>query len=392
MPDQIIDLAFPVAGIDLTTEFELQPAGTTPVAINVRAIDPATQRTRGAARCGVSRYVPEKVGGLTGLIQHLNIIVDPTPDWTLAAQEDADVGPTADGGDGSGILDSSDNPDPNNERNRGRYFRSGGSGIRPRKQIPRARHTSTSAIAFVQKKTINVIASVAPAGPARTDHITFNAPVKADSLIVVCAYSANAATVAVSDDRSGGSNTYTVAKELNNGDVLMNMSWARATDAATLTIAVDWFRLPRPFASLIEIFEYSGVFTGGGNAPVEDTAQVTTTLSGFPTGDFTVTMPDLNTSGAPPGRLVLAMWDINLLSPLGGNATCGPSNNPSTGFIIRGQISDTLGPFAVPSDYLFVTEGLPITTGNVGPTLSFTLDGSDFQLYCNAIGASFKRT
>ena len=108
--------------MNITTEFELQPVGTSPLAINVRGIEPGTQRNRGGARPGVSRYVNDRPGGLTSLIQHLNIIVDPTVDATLAVQDDIT----------GTVIDPSDG-----DRNRGRYIRKGGSGIQPKRGVPR---------------------------------------------------------------------------------------------------------------------------------------------------------------------------------------------------------------------------------------------------------------
>jgi len=42
--DQVLPIYFPVNGIDLSTEFELQLAQTTPVGFNVRGYEPSTSR------------------------------------------------------------------------------------------------------------------------------------------------------------------------------------------------------------------------------------------------------------------------------------------------------------------------------------------------------------
>ncbi len=121
-PDQPIDLPFPIGGVDVTTEFELQPVRTCPIAINVRAIEPGTQRNRGGSRPGISRYINDRPGGLSSLIQHLNIVVDPTVAATGAQDETNQIGPIPDGGNGTGILNPSNNPDPSNPRNNGNDY------------------------------------------------------------------------------------------------------------------------------------------------------------------------------------------------------------------------------------------------------------------------------
>lgn len=129
-PDQELELVFPLQGMDITTEFELQPPGTTVFAQNVRSIEPGQQRNRGGARCGIRKYVDQKLG-LHSLIQHINIIVDPTVDATLSVDEDIRRFE-----DGTGI------PDPGSVINGSttRYVRKGGSGVQPkrRKDPPKA--------------------------------------------------------------------------------------------------------------------------------------------------------------------------------------------------------------------------------------------------------------
>ncbi len=89
--ESLADLEFPLGGIDVSTEFQEQPPGTTPVAVNVRATDPATLRERGGSRMGIDHYVPQVPAG-AHLIQHLNVIVDPQatrlPQNTLTPEPD----------------------------------------------------------------------------------------------------------------------------------------------------------------------------------------------------------------------------------------------------------------------------------------------------------------
>lgn len=77
---------FPKAGLDLSQAFWNQPnknigpgksdyARSTAQAINVRAFEPATNRARGAARPGLSRYIPVTPGNALFITQELTVLV-----------------------------------------------------------------------------------------------------------------------------------------------------------------------------------------------------------------------------------------------------------------------------------------------------------------------------
>jgi hypothetical protein len=85
--DVQVDLSFPDKGLDRSTEYQLQPAQTTPDGTNVRAAGPEDFRQRGGSRAGLSRYIDQRVGGLDSVIQHLNVIVDPTSPAVLGSFE-----------------------------------------------------------------------------------------------------------------------------------------------------------------------------------------------------------------------------------------------------------------------------------------------------------------
>ncbi len=88
-----IPLNFPLNGIDVVREFQLQPPGTTADALNVRSRDAIARRNRGGSRPGFSKYIAQQIPEGAKTIQHLNYIVDPTtaalpqnfvtplPDW-----------------------------------------------------------------------------------------------------------------------------------------------------------------------------------------------------------------------------------------------------------------------------------------------------------------------
>lgn len=80
MPDnsKLVNLEFPDGGIDVSGEFQEQPPGTTPEAVNVRGVNPDTLRERGGSRAGLIKYIPGPLFTGADLIQHLNVIVDPT--------------------------------------------------------------------------------------------------------------------------------------------------------------------------------------------------------------------------------------------------------------------------------------------------------------------------
>lgn len=78
--EQLADFEFPLGGINLLTEFQEQPPGTTPISINCRGINPDSLRARGGSRAGLSKYITDVIPAdatQTLQIQHLAVIVDP---------------------------------------------------------------------------------------------------------------------------------------------------------------------------------------------------------------------------------------------------------------------------------------------------------------------------
>lgn len=129
------EMLFPANGVDLSTEFELQNPLTTPAGVNVRAYEALSQRGRGGSRAGLSQYIPQTVGGLGSVVQHLNILVDPTV-AALPGNDDpynqVDVpGGVPDPSDGGGT-----------DRNPGWWTRDGGTGRQPNRRVP-ARSAAT---------------------------------------------------------------------------------------------------------------------------------------------------------------------------------------------------------------------------------------------------------
>lgn len=81
--DHYVDVHFPTAGIDLSHAFVLQPprqtsqdkwARTTPFGLNVRGFDPVSNRERGGARCGLSKYIAGPTVA-EWVVQEINVVV-----------------------------------------------------------------------------------------------------------------------------------------------------------------------------------------------------------------------------------------------------------------------------------------------------------------------------
>ncbi len=78
--EKLQTIEFPMGGLNLLTEFQEQPPGTTADCENVRSTNPDSLRERGGSRSGIIRWSPYRIPANTDLsmvIQHLNIIVDP---------------------------------------------------------------------------------------------------------------------------------------------------------------------------------------------------------------------------------------------------------------------------------------------------------------------------
>ena len=76
--EQPVNMQFPVRGIDLSSGYNSQAPGTTPIGQNVRAFDAGTLRMRGGNRPGLTPFLGAgstfQVSG-TNLVQHVASIV-----------------------------------------------------------------------------------------------------------------------------------------------------------------------------------------------------------------------------------------------------------------------------------------------------------------------------
>lgn len=130
--DREIEVLFPLAGINVATEFGRQPKATTPVGENVRAFDVLAKRGRGGSRPGLTKYLPPQLPSGHHVVQHLTVVVDPQEPGLLT-DDDVDGGSPY-----PEVLDPSTNNNAAGygDRNPGRYVRVGGSGK------PQNRHAS----------------------------------------------------------------------------------------------------------------------------------------------------------------------------------------------------------------------------------------------------------
>lgn len=113
--EQEFGAVFPVAGLDVTSEFARQPADTTADAVNVASFDTLADRCRGGSREGLNKFNPDRVVDAT-MVQHLCVLVDPQ---SPALRTDGDAG---------GAIADTSTVNPAINRVAGRFVRPGGSG------------------------------------------------------------------------------------------------------------------------------------------------------------------------------------------------------------------------------------------------------------------------
>lgn len=352
-----LPLPFPLRGVDVSTEYELQPELTAPEAANVRGVEPATARERGGSRPGLSRWIDARVGDTEAMIQCLDAVVTADADALLVA-------PGNGGGDGGDdwIPDPSTNneitngaddindpdydPDEPGMRNPGpRFVPDGGSGVQPDPHTPSGRDEGAGeehGWVFVQKKTLSTTFSL---GASRTDQVTLDSATLRHQLIVVLYSTAGdddgvsnyQPGIAVSDSLG---NTYTVARDeyytpfADQAGVTAHIAWARNETGGACTVSVQNTNTnpggtTTSSADLI-VLEYRGMETStpadgatgaGGNMPNDGTAP-TGTMSG----------------GAVPitgsTRLVVGLFHGDFLSP-------HPTYTPAAGWTVRHNAAST---------------------------------------------------
>lgn len=84
----IIELLFPLGGIDVAGPYSKQRPLTTPLAVNVRGDDIFLSRGRGGSRPGINKFITEQVPEGPELLQFLGQVVVHDGDYLLTAFED----------------------------------------------------------------------------------------------------------------------------------------------------------------------------------------------------------------------------------------------------------------------------------------------------------------
>jgi hypothetical protein len=282
-----LPLPFPLRGIDVSTEYELQPELTAPEASNVRGVEPATARERGGSRPGLSRWIDARVNATEAMIQCLDVVATADADALLVA-------PGQGGGDGGDdwIPDPSTNneivngeddindpdydPDEPGMRNPGpRFVPPEGSGVQPDPHTPSGRDEgegSEHGWVFVQKKT----GKFAFGGASRTDQVTFDSATLRHQMLVVVVYTVGDQdgandydpTISVSDSLG---NTYSPTDEspfrynpdgAGAGADILGVYWTRNETGGACTVSVSQTgTAPSPvvFGASIAIIEYRGL-------------------------------------------------------------------------------------------------------------------------------------
>jgi uncharacterized membrane protein len=74
-----VPIRFPLGGLSDDKAYSAQEPGTTPDAVNVRAMEPSTGRERGGQRAGMTKYLSAVVGNTDKMVQDLTVITRDAP-------------------------------------------------------------------------------------------------------------------------------------------------------------------------------------------------------------------------------------------------------------------------------------------------------------------------
>lgn len=350
-PDDAAELTFPVGGIDRQAEWELQPKGTTPAGVNVRAFDPDLSRARGGSRPGLAKYINAMVGGNDSLIQMLDYIVDPTTPALL----------TSDDLTGATIDDPSDNP-TGDLRNPGRRIRAGGSGVQPNRNVA-TQDAPPLVISLVQSAQAEYESSDERREPQ------FDAQPANNNLLVVVVtqFGDDNGDVQVQNDLLNGytqAGTYAEVEPQFTVGFLRQSIWYRVATAGASETKVK-ITPATPVQMVVFLLEYQNTATG---SPLDAQSQ----------GAGVFSDPEMS-----PGLL-----DLNAAAEVALAAYAGigsvDTDVPGAGFSLVEDHGDPVST-GVTDIQAFVAHKLP-QSADVTPTATFAGGGQDWV----ATGASFK--
>lgn len=244
-----IDLPFPDRGVDVSTEYELQPERTTPSGVNVRVADQLADSDRGGSRPGLSKYISDRVNNLA-LVQCLDLVVITDP-IALGGGPEGDGGGA--GGGGSAPGGGAQGGGTGQFGGWGGYgpvsYPSRPSGDSYWLQREMAGGTGATQSRYVQS---NIGSSFTPVV------IAFDLNVTAGHLIVVVVGDTESATVTSGVADSQGNlytqvGTYVTGQEFSSPDFVMSM-WRGITNlSGALAVTVTQSEASNPF---VAIFEY----------------------------------------------------------------------------------------------------------------------------------------
>ena len=372
--EALVDLQFPLQGVDISGEFGQQRQGTTPVGSNVRAMDPSTFRLRGASRPGLSKYLPVRVGGLTSVIQHLAVIVDPTVDALLDDFDSEDD-------------DATEDPSTNNlrSRNLGRVVRGSGRTrpVLPRLSRPTAEkpkkpkkerrpnkrpgkgtgrqpsRNKQTTIAFVQARSVKFDSGTA------TGSLAFSANITAGNLIVICVGKEGTDPEDITCSDSQGNVFTTVTTGESGGQAAARMFYAIARTTGANTVSITW--TGTRYANLC-LLEYRGA-TALDASDIDCDAPTTTTWRVGP----------VSVNGA--GELVIGMFTERFENTVLLTWTVG------TGFNLRANLPNAV----FPDDDTVTLQVVDKLRVGSASSPSVVCSVADLQFATAAIGASFRR-
>lgn len=340
--EAVVNWSFPVRGIDKVQEHAAQPQDTTPIGKNVRVCDPGTLRLRGASRPGLSKYVSAQPNG-ANLIQHLDVIVDPT---TAALFQ---LTPSSEPGESE--------PDP---RNPGSYVPTGGTGAQPNPNNPwPLADDEESDWEFVQATADDYEINA----PGSTVNLAFVQNVTAGDLLLVASEMSDTTSSSFLDtvtDSQG--NTYTRIHPVDGTSGVIYWAVAGSTGACTVNCAFEVGA--GTLYTVVGIAQYSGQ-----NAtPQDGSASNTDTDTALTTGSMTVSQAD---------TLVVGVF---FLSRIIGSEPAIPALTPDSGVNERMESSFTNGTFDAKIGWF---------DNVVSANSAVTVTAASSYLYTSA-GAAFK--
>lgn len=339
-PELFADLTFPVHGLQRSTEVNAQPLGTTPIGVNVRACDPGTMRLRGGQRAGLSKFISTKPGG-TNVIQHLDVIVDPTT---------------------AALFQLTPNPEASEADPRipGSYVPTGGTGAQPNPNNPWPLDQEEEGGWELVQVTADDFSINAPGS---TVQVAFAQNVTAGDLLLVAAENSDTTSSSYLDEVTDSQgNTYTRIHAVDGTNGVIFRAIAGSTGACTVNAA--FVVGAGTLYTVVGIAQYSGnhAAPGDGNS---DNSDNDTALS---TGSITVSQAN---------SLVVGVF---FLSRIIGSEPAIPALSPGSGMNERMESSFTNGTFdAKIGWYDAVVDAASAVTATAASAYLYTGAGASFK-------------